>query len=146
MDLPVKVCTAVGSDKERSLTVFLCLIRSTKIAALVADVWTFAYAALLLGWQTFIFLSEGVWPGVSLQVALGKLGYGHGVVYETAATRGIGAHDPPSALHALLQVPAIVPSILVAVFITAFYLWLSRIEKQYSENNGNYRLCCLPAP
>ena len=114
------------------MTAFLCLIRSTKIAALVADVWTIAFATLILGWQTIVFLSEGAWPGVSLQVALEKLGYGNGVVYETTATRGIGAHEPPSALHALLQVPAIVPSILVVVLITVFYLWLSRIEKQYS--------------
>ena len=133
MHLPIGGCTAVGSDKERLLTAFLRLIRSAKIAALVADIWTIAYTALLLSWQTFVFLSEGVWPGVSLQATLEKLGYGHVVVYETAATRGIGAHDPPSALHVLLQVPAIVPSILVAVFITAFYLWLSCIEKQYSE-------------
>jgi hypothetical protein len=58
---------------------------------------------------------------------------GHGVIYETARTRGIAGNQLTDASDGLLQIPAIVPLLFAAVLLIAFYLWLSHIEKEYSE-------------
>ena len=126
-------CLAVGSDQERPLTAFPRLIRFAKIAALGSAILTVSYAILLLGWQTYTFLSEGDWPAVPVKFALNKLKNGHGVIYETARTRGIAGNQFTDASDALLQIPAIVPLLFAAVLLIVFYLWLSHIEKEYSE-------------
>jgi len=73
------------------------------------------YAVFVVGWQINTFLRQGSWPALPLSFFFNKL-------------------DRGDAVDALLRVPAIVPLLLAAVLLTAFYLWLTHTEKQYSEN------------
>lgn len=42
-------------------------IRFAKLVALIADIWTLA-CAMLVGWQTVIFLREGNWQALPLSL------------------------------------------------------------------------------
>ena len=110
---------------------FFRLIRFARMAALIADLWTIAYVFLIVGWQINIFLKEGSWPALSVKSALNTLGRDHHVIYATAQTRGDEANHLSNAVDALLQVPAIVPLLLAAALLTAFYKWLKDVERRY---------------
>ena len=110
----------------------LRLIRWAKITALVATIWTISYVILIVGWQISGFVRESDWPAMSVKFVLKELGSSRTAIYETAATRGIGGSY--MSFDKLLELPAIVPLLLVAALLTAFYLWLSHIEKQYPKN------------
>jgi hypothetical protein len=127
----VRVLSTVGSGQGRPLTVLLRLIRSAKIAALVAAVGTVSYVVFIVSWQVSVFLSKGDWPAVPVKVVLKELSSGRAGLYEAAATRGIGGSQMP--FSELLQLPAIVPLLFATVLLTVFYLWLSHVEKQYLE-------------
>ena len=101
------------------------------MAALIADLWTFAYVFLIVGWQINIFLKKGSWPTLSAKSALNTLGQGHHVIYATAQTRGDEGNHLSNAVDALLQVPAIVPLLLAAALLTTFYKWLKDVERRY---------------
>ena len=106
---------------------FLRLIRFTRMTALVADIWTILYAVLIVGWQITSLLREGSWPALPLSSIINKLEYNRGAIDATASAG-------TNVVDALLRVPAIVPVLLAAVLLTAFYLWLTDIEKRYSGN------------
>ena len=101
------------------------------MVALIADLWTIAYVFLLVSWQISIFLKEGSWPALSAKSALTTLGRDRHVIYATAQTRGDEGSHLSNAVDALLQVPAIVPLLLAAALLTAFYKWLKDVERRY---------------
>jgi hypothetical protein len=101
------------------------------MAALVANAWTIFYIVLLVGWQLALFLQRGTWPALPLAaVFTGPAD----TIYSTAS---IGRVETTSsvtnATDILLGVPAIVPLLLAAALLTAFYMWLRRAEKRYSK-------------
>ena len=57
-----------------------------------------------------------------------------GEIYSTASIDKIERSHPTNLADALLQVPVIVPLLLGAALLTAFYLWLSDTERRYSRN------------
>ena len=116
---------------ERLLSAFLRLIRFARLAALIADLWTILYAVLIIGWQIVIFFREGSWSALSIKVVLDKLEYGHHVGYTTAQIRENEGSGLLNAVDALLHIPAIVPLLLAAALLTAFYKWLKDFERQY---------------
>jgi hypothetical protein len=97
------------------------------MAALVADIWTIFYAVLIVSWQTENFLKAGSWAALPLSSIINKLEYNRGAIDATASAG-------TNVIDALLRVPAIVPVLLAAALLTAFYLWLARTEKRYSGN------------
>jgi hypothetical protein len=97
------------------LPAFFRLIRLAKTVALIADILTIIFAVFIVGWQINIFLRQGAWPALPLAFFFNNLGRG-------------------DAVNALLLVPTIVPLLLAMAFLTAFYLWLTHIERQYSKN------------
>ena len=101
------------------------------MVALIADLWTIAYVFLLVSWQISFFLKEGSWPALSVKSALTTLGRDRHVIYATAQTRGDEGNHLSNAVDALLQVPAIVPLLLAAALLTAFYKWLKDVERRY---------------
>jgi hypothetical protein len=104
----------VRLGQEPPLPAFLRLIRFTKITVLIADIWTILYAVSIFGWQMASLLREGNWAAMPLSYVLG---YNRG-----------------APVDAVLRVPAIVPLLFAAALLTAFYLWLTHIEKRYSGN------------
>jgi hypothetical protein len=101
------------------------------MAALIADLWTIAYVFLIVGWQISLFLKRGSWPALSVKSTLNMLGYYHHVIFGTAQIRGDEGSHLSNAVDALLQVPVIVPLLLAAALLTAFYKWLNDIERRY---------------
>ena len=104
------------------------------MTALVADIWTILYAVLIVGWQITSLLREGSWPALPLSSIINKLEFNRGAIYATASTGEIERSQLANVIDAMLRVPAIVPLLLAAALLTAFYLWLTDIEKQYSGN------------
>jgi hypothetical protein len=97
------------------------------MAALVADIWTIFYAVLIVSWQIENFLKAWNWPALPLSSIINKLEYNRGAIDATVSAG-------TNVVDALLRVPAIVPVLLAAALLTAFYLWLARTEKRYSGN------------
>lgn len=104
------------------------------MAALVADIWTILYGVLIVGWQIFTFLREGSWPALPLSSVFDKLGHNRGAISVTASAGEIERSYLTNLIDTLLRVPAIVPLLLAAALLTAFYLWLTKTEKRYSGN------------
>jgi hypothetical protein len=116
------------------LPAFFRLIRFARMAALVADVWTIFYAVLIISWQIENFLIAGSWPALPLSSIINKLEFNRGAINATASAGEIEISQPATVVDAILRVPAIVPVLLAASLLTAFYLWLGRTEKRYSGN------------
>jgi hypothetical protein len=116
------------------LPVFLRLILFTRITALVANIWTIFCAVLIVGWQMTIFLREGSWHALPLSSVFSELKSSRGEVYSTASIDKIERSHLTNLADALLQVPVVVPLLLGAALLTAFYLWLLDIERRYSGN------------
>jgi hypothetical protein len=104
------------------------------MTALVADLWTILYVVLIVGWQITSLLREGSWSALPLSSIINKLEFNRGAIYATASTGEIERSQLANVIDAMLRVPAIVPLLLAAALLTAFYLWLTDIEKQYSGN------------
>jgi len=104
------------------------------MTALVADIWTILYAVLIVGWQITSLLREGSWPALPLSSIINKLEFNRGAIYATASADEIERSQLANVIDAMLRVPAIVPLLLAAALLTAFYLWLTDIEKRYSGN------------
>ena len=107
----------------------LRLIRFARMTALLANVLTIFCAVLIVGWQTIIFLREGNWHALPLSFVLNS--DSRGEVYSTASIAKIERGHLANLADALLQAPVIMPLLLAAALLTAFYLWLSNIERQY---------------
>jgi len=105
-------------------------IRFARMTSLVANAWTIIYAVLIGGWQISSLLKGGSWPALPLSSVIDRLGYERGAIDATASVHEIDS----SIVETLLRVPAIVLLLLASALLTAFYLWLARIEKQYSSN------------
>lgn len=116
------------------MTLFHRLIRFAKMTALVADIWTILYAVLIVGWQITSFLREGSWPALPLASVINKLELSGGAIYATASVGETQRGQLEYVTDAMLSVPAIVLLLLAAALLTAFYLWLTDMEKRYSRN------------
>jgi len=104
------------------------------MTALVADIWTILYAVLIVGWQITSFLREGSWPALPLASVINKLELSGGAINATASVGKTQRGQLEYVTDAMLSVPAIVPLLLAAALLTAYYLWLTDIEKRYSGN------------
>jgi hypothetical protein len=112
----------------------LRLIRFATMTALVADIWTVFCAVSIVVWQMIIFLSEGSWHALPLSFVFNTLESSRGEIYSTASIDKIERSHSTNLADALLQVPVIVPLLLGAALLTAFYLWLSDIERRIRGN------------
>ena len=104
------------------------------MTALVADIWTIFCAVMIVGWQMFVFFKEGSWHALPLSFVFNMREYSRDEIYSTASVDKIERTYLTSVADGLLQVPVIVPLLLAAALLTAFYLWLSDTERRYSGN------------
>jgi hypothetical protein len=110
----------------------LRFVRFAKLTALIADIWTLAGAALIVGWQTFIFLRVGSWPDLPLSLVFSAAKNGDTEVYSTASIDKMGESR---LADALFEMPIIIVLFLAAAFLTAFYAWLYDTEKQLAKTH-----------
>jgi hypothetical protein len=112
------------------------------MTALVANIWTIFCAVLIVGWQMIVFLREGSWRSLPLSIIFNTAEDGHGEIYATASIDKIERNHLPNFADTLLQIPVIVPLLLGAALLTAFYLWLSDNERRIrgiKSTNGSRR-------
>jgi hypothetical protein len=100
------------------------------VTALIADVSTIFCVVLIVGWQIIIFLRNGSWPALPLSLVFSTP---NSEVYSTASIDKIGENRAISFIDALLQVPIIMLLLLAVAFLTAFYLWLSSVERELTK-------------
>jgi hypothetical protein len=93
---------------------------------LIADIWTLVCAALIVGWQTIIFLREGSWQALPLSLVF-STPKNDSEVYSTGSIN--------SFADALLEVPIILLVLLAAAFLTAFYGWLYDTENRLAKTH-----------
>jgi hypothetical protein len=110
----------------------LRFIRFAKTTALVANIWTLIYAALVVGWQMATFFRIGSWPALPLSSVINNLGFNRGASYATASVSDANRNHLATYMDILLGTPAIVPLLLAAAFLTAFYVWLADLERRYT--------------
>ena len=108
------------------------LVRFAKLTTLIAGVWTTFYAVFVVGWQITIFFKDGSWQALPLSLVF-NTSEDQREVYLTASIDKIGANRATNVIDLLLQMPIIVPLILAAAFLMAFYLWLSDIERRLTK-------------
>jgi hypothetical protein len=109
----------------------LRFIRFAKITVLVANIWTLAYAALVFGWQTFIFFKDGSWQALPLSFVFDTQRYAHGEIDATGSIDKI--RGTTNFVEALLRLPILTILLLAAAFLSAFYLWLYNTEKRLTN-------------
>jgi hypothetical protein len=108
------------------------LVRFAKIATLVSVAWTVLCAILLVGWQTTLWLQEGVWNSYSLSSLIGRLERDRVATYVTAGAAKLetGSINKQAVLNWLLEMPSIVPLLIASALLLGFYIWLKDIEKK----------------
>ena len=106
------------------------LIRFAKLTVLTANVLTIFCAVLIVGWQITIFLRDGSWRALPLSFFLSPRPNGIGEVFVTASIDKLGGSQSTAFVDALIHVPASLILLLGVAFLTAFYWWLSNIEKR----------------
>jgi hypothetical protein len=108
-------------------------VRIAKISALLSAVWTMTCAVLIVGWQVIYWIHDGVWNVWSVSYVFTSLESNRRVTYVTASSDKLDAHRE-SVLEFLMEMPAIVPLLIAAALLLAFYLRLTIIEKRDSMN------------
>jgi hypothetical protein len=116
------------------MTEVVGFIRVTKIIVLAAGILTGAFIVFVVGWQITTFVEQGSWSSPTISSAREILNQNHSHNYVTQATRNIGHADAGGLVGALLSLPIIAPLIIAAVLLSAFYVYLTRIDRQYSGN------------
>jgi hypothetical protein len=115
----------------------LRLIRFARVTALVADLWTIFCAVLVVCWQVLLYIREGSWNALPLAFVFKRLEYRHGEIYATSGIDTLARGYLTDLRDILLQVPVIVPLLVAAALLTAFYSWLSKAERLYSGNQNH---------
>jgi hypothetical protein len=106
------------------------LIRFAKLTVLIANALTIVCAILIFGWQITVFLRDGSWRALPLSFVLNPRQYGSNEVFLTASIDKVGESQSTGFVDALLHVPTSIMLLLGVAFLTAFYSWLSNIEKR----------------
>ena len=101
--------------------------------AWIADVSTLFCIFLIVAWQITIFLRDGSWRALPLSLVFSTSKYDQGEVYSTASIDKIVAGQFTNIAEALLQLPIIIILLLGAVALTAFYSWISAVEKELTN-------------
>jgi hypothetical protein len=104
------------------------------MTALFAGIWTVFCAVSIVAWQMITFLRDGSWHALPLSSVFNTLEYNRSEIYSTASIDKIEGSHHTALAEALLQVPVMVPLLLVAALLSGFYLWLSVTEKRYLGN------------
>ena len=100
----------------------LRLAKFASIASLITVAWTLLCGVMIVGWQAKFWVQDGIWPDLSIAFIL----TGH-ALYQTASAERV-----QTSADRLLELPAIVPVLIASAFLTAFYLWLVKVERASS--------------
>ena len=111
-----------------SLSAFQRLVQFAKITALLSAVWTILCAALIIGLQVF----SGEWNAYRLSSVIESLKRDQNSVYVTASSNK--SETEWTIADWLLELPAIVPLLIIAALLLAFYLRLAVLAKEAPKN------------
>lgn len=111
----------------------LRFVRFAKLTALIADIWTLACAALIVGWQAIMLLRHGSWQALPLSLVISTPKNTDSEVYSTASIDKMRESWITNLGDVLLEVPIILLLLLAAAFLTAFAAWLYETEKRLAK-------------
>lgn len=109
------------------------LVRFAKLTVLIADISTIFSAFLVGGWQIIIFLKDGSWRALPVSLVFKTSDYNQGEIYSTASIDKIVAGQSTIFTNTLLRLPIFLTLLLAAAALTAFYSWISGIEKDLTK-------------
>jgi hypothetical protein len=126
-----------GDSGGRRLSAFLRVVKFAKITALLSAVWTILCAAIIVGLQVTSLIRNGVWDAYQLSSIIKSLKSGQNITYVTASSDRFAMDLTIKQVMAdwFLEIPAIVPLLIVAALLLGFYLRLAVIEKEASGKN-----------
>jgi hypothetical protein len=106
----------------------LRFIKFAKVTVLASAVWTVFCASSIFSWQFVSWLRYGAWDGFSIS----SLVTASQPLYETASADQIRPQRIlfPAVIDWMLGLPAILPLVIAAALLFAFYARLTTMEKQ----------------
>ena len=111
---------------------FLHLLRLAKATTLVATACTACCMLALLGWEAKTLVTAGSWPTLPLSTVMETLGKGRGAIYIPASDDET-VQRSASLTSSLSNVPATVLLSIALASLIAFYIWLERTERRYTN-------------
>jgi hypothetical protein len=107
---------------------FQQLVKFTKISTLFAAALTILCAVMLFGITSWI--QNGVWNAYPVSLVISSLQADRNGPYVTASVKKVETGSPIKEISDwLLEIPAIVPLLIMSALLLAFYLKLSAIQK-----------------
>jgi hypothetical protein len=129
-------CNVWGMTKDHmirgtSVSTFQQLLRFAKLTAVLAAALTILCAVMIVGWQVTSWIQNGEWNSYPVSSVISSLQRDQNNTYVTASLKKVETGSPfwEAVADWLLDIPAIVPLLIVAALLLAFYLKLSAIEK-----------------
>jgi hypothetical protein len=111
------------------------LIRFAKLLVLSSNFLTFFCIALTASWHAILFAQDERWTAVPLSLLI-QPAHRSNEIYATASISKVGQSGAAHFSDALLQLPIIAVLLFAAAFLTAFYLWLAKTERQLTARNS----------
>jgi hypothetical protein len=117
------------------VSTFQQLARFAKLTALFAGALTILCAAMIVGWQVTFWIQNGEWNAYPISSVINGLHSDGNTTYITASLKKVesGSSIKQAMTDWLLEIPAIVPLLIVASLLLVFYLKLSAIENAASK-------------
>jgi ABC-type sulfate transport system permease component len=113
-----------------SASPFQHLVKFTKISTLFAAALTILCAVMLFGWQITSWIQNGVWNAYPVSLVISSLQADRNGTYVTASVKKVETGSPIKEVSDwLLDIPAIVPLLIMSALLLVFYLKLSAIQK-----------------
>ena len=120
----------MGGFPGRAIT--LVMATFLKIAARISAIITLAVTAVILGWQTVLWILTDEWSSFPISKALALAGLGREAIYVTA---GASEHSYSFGFHTIsdwfLDLPAIGFLMVVALVNLGFTVFAVLVEKQF---------------
>jgi hypothetical protein len=114
-----------------SVSPFQQLVKFTKTTVVFAAALTVLCAVVIVGWQVTSWIQNGEWNAYPVSSVISSLQRDQNNTYVTASLKKVETGSPfwEAVASWLLDIPAIVPLLIAAALLLAFYLKLSAIEK-----------------
>ena len=103
-------------------------MRFAKATTLFSAAWTILCAVFLTVGQIASWLKNGVWDAYPISAVINRLKAGEVATYMLASSNSELMNS-----NWLLRIPAIVPLLVGAALLVAFYMLITVIEKRYPD-------------
>jgi hypothetical protein len=113
------------------VSTFQRLVKFTKGAVVFAAALTILCTVTIVGWQVTSWIEHGEWNAYPVSLVISSLQADRNDTYVTASVTKVETGSPinEAITDWLLDIPVIVPLLIMSAVLLAFYLKVSAIEK-----------------